>query len=27
MGQLISSLFFLIGVYLIITKYEINKET
>ena len=27
MGQLISSLFFLIGVYLIIIKYEINKET
>ena len=27
MGQLISSLFFLIGVYLIITKYEINKQT
>ena len=27
MGQLISSIFFLLGVYLILTKYEIKKKS
>ena len=27
MGQIISSIFLIIGIYLIITKYEIKKES